>query len=39
MEKFNKKNKGVSHAINLYKTGASLIDVGEGDLQDQDLGK
>ena len=26
--KFNKKNKGVSHAINLYKTGASLVDVG-----------
>ena len=27
-QKFNKKNKGVSHAINLYKTGASLVDVG-----------
>jgi dihydropteroate synthase len=26
--KFNKKNKGVSHAINLYKSGASLVDVG-----------
>ena len=26
--KFNKKNKGVSHAINLYKNGASLVDVG-----------
>ena len=26
--KFNKKDKGVSHAINLYKTGASLVDVG-----------
>ena len=26
--KFNKKNKGVSHAINLYKIGASLVDVG-----------
>ncbi len=26
--KFNKKSKGVSHAINLYKTGASLIDIG-----------
>ena len=26
--KFNKKNKGVCHAINLYKAGASLVDVG-----------
>jgi len=26
--KFNKKNKGDSHAINLYINGASLVDVG-----------
>ena len=26
--KYDKKNKGISHAINLYKNGASLIDVG-----------
>ena len=26
--KFNKKNKGVKHAINLYKKGADIIDVG-----------
>ena len=26
--KFNKKNKGINRAINLYKKGASLIDVG-----------
>ena len=26
--RFNKTNKGVSHAINLYKIGASLVDVG-----------
>jgi len=26
--KFNKKSKGINHAINLYKSGASLIDVG-----------
>jgi len=26
--KFNKKNKGITHAINLYKSGASVIDVG-----------
>ncbi len=26
--KFNKKSKGISHAINLYKDGASLVDVG-----------
>ena len=26
--KFNKKSKGVSHAINLYKNGASIVDVG-----------
>jgi len=26
--KFNKKSKGISHAINLYKSGASLVDVG-----------
>ena len=26
--KFNKKYKGISHAINLYKMGASLVDVG-----------
>ena len=26
--KFNKKNKGISHAINLFKNGASLVDVG-----------
>ena len=24
--KFNKKNKGVSHALSLYKSGASIID-------------
>ena len=26
--KFNKKNKGVSHAVNLYKNGSSIVDVG-----------
>ena len=26
--KFNKKNKGIAHAISLYKSGASIIDVG-----------
>ena len=26
--KFNKKNKGITHAISLYKSGASIIDVG-----------
>ena len=26
--KFNKKTKGIGHAINLYKSGASLVDVG-----------
>jgi len=26
--KFNKKNKGITHAIRLYKSGASVIDVG-----------
>ena len=26
--KFNNKNKGISHALNLYKIGASLVDVG-----------
>ena len=26
--KFNKKNKGITHAISLYKSGASMIDVG-----------
>ncbi len=26
--KFNKKSKGISHAVNLYKDGASIIDVG-----------
>ena len=26
--KFNKKNKGITHAINLYNSGASIIDVG-----------
>ncbi len=26
--KFNKKNKGVKHAINLYNKGADLIDIG-----------
>ena len=26
--KFNKKNKGVNHAVNLYKNGASIVDVG-----------
>ena len=26
--KFNKKNKGVSHAINLFKLGADIIDIG-----------
>ena len=26
--KFNKKNKGITHAINLYKSGASIIDIG-----------
>ena len=26
--KFNKKNKGITHAISLYKNGASIIDVG-----------
>ncbi|MDC0233394.1 dihydropteroate synthase [Candidatus Pelagibacter sp.] len=26
--KFNSKNKGISHAINLYKNGASMVDVG-----------
>jgi dihydropteroate synthase len=26
--KFNKKNKGITHAISLYKSGASIIDLG-----------
>ncbi len=26
--KFNKKAKGISHAVNLYKGGASIVDVG-----------
>jgi len=26
--RFNKKSKGISHAINLYKNGATLVDVG-----------
>ena len=26
--KYNKKNKGITHAISLYKSGASIIDVG-----------
>ena len=26
--KFNKKNKGMSHAINLFKFGANIVDVG-----------
>ena len=26
--KFNKKSKGISHAINLYNNGASMVDVG-----------
>ena len=26
--KFNKKNKGITHAISLYRSGASVIDVG-----------
>ena len=26
--KFNKKNKGITHAMSLYKSGASIIDVG-----------
>ena len=26
--KFNKKNKGITHAMSLYKCGASIIDVG-----------
>ena len=26
--KFNKKNKGISHAVNLYKNGASIVDIG-----------
>ncbi len=26
--KFNKKNKGIRHAFNLYKSGATVIDVG-----------
>ena len=26
--KFNKKNKGITHAISLYRSGASIIDVG-----------
>ena len=26
--KFNKKNKGIGHAVNLYKNGASVVDVG-----------
>ena len=27
--KFNKKNKAIQQAINLYNSGANLIDVGE----------
>ena len=26
--KFNKKNKGINHAMSLYKSGATIIDVG-----------
>jgi len=26
--KFNQKNKGISHAINLYKNGAQVVDIG-----------
>ena len=26
--KFNKKRKGITHAVNLYKNGATLVDVG-----------